>query len=65
MKIIEPQESRIKRIISLTSASSRVVKGMEYSAEPGTLSTLASAPKAKTNLSAQLRKDTDEKSERA
>lgn len=46
----------MKGIISLTRASSRVVKGMEYSAEPGTLSTLASAPKDKTNLAEQLQK---------
>jgi hypothetical protein len=36
----------------LTKASSNVVKGSAYSAEPGTTSILASAPKARTSLAA-------------
>jgi len=36
----------------LTKASSNVVKGSAYSAEPGTTSILASAPKARMSLAA-------------
>lgn len=40
----------------LTQASSKVENGKAYSADPGTTSSLASAPKARTSLAAQLKR---------
>jgi len=45
----------------LTKASSNVVKGSAYSAEPGTTSILASAPKARTSLAAHSKTNVSNK----
>jgi len=45
----------------LTKASSNVVKGIAYSAEPGTTSILASAPKARTSLAAHSKTNVSNK----
>ena len=49
------------RGIVLTKASTNVVKGSAYSADPGTTSILASAPKARTSLAAHPRTNVSNK----